>query len=48
MCRVSRVQALKLVTQCDNWQYQLIQVYSFKQDTNYDSIIRCLAEIVEN
>ena len=46
--RVSRVQAVKLITQWDNCQYLLIQVYSFNQDAKYDSIIRFLAEIVEN
>ena len=44
----SRVQAVKLITQWDNCQYQLIQVYNFNSDANFDSIIRFLAEIVEN
>ena len=44
--RVSRVQVVTLITQQDNCQYQLIQVYTFNSDANTDSIIRFLAEIV--
>ena len=45
--RVCRVQVVKFRTHWDNCQYQLIQVYSFNSDANFDSIIQFLAEIVE-
>ena len=46
--RVSLVQVVKLITQLDNCQYQLIQVDTFNSDANFDSIIWFLPEIVEN
>ena len=45
---VSRVQVVKLITQRDNCHYQLTEVYAFNSNANFDSIIRFLAEIVEN
>ena len=45
---VGRVEVVKLITQRDNCQYQLAQVCRFNYNANFDSVIKFLAEIVEN